>query len=831
MTSDLNGKKTEQFSVHQLRHDSDAAVDNFRPAPHAEGTPGDGPAVAWRVRFTPAADPGLQFALEINGDIVLGRSTGTQEQNDLIDLNAYGADTMGVSRRHLMIRPTATNLFIVDQGSTNGTFRNGRSIGSHTPYSLVDGDVITLGKLPLLVKIVDRPSLPASLTREKMDVTDAMIQIAKAITSQLDLDDVLNQVAETARALTAAGETGIWLVDEESGELLLEAQRGIGDERVRRTRLPIGKDTLAGEALRTTKPVRASRNPGEDEIKLKTGYFVDAVVYVPITLGGVTFGVLSAAHRETGMRFSANDERLLEAIADFAAIAIQNARQYHRTDAALERRVKEVSALNQLTFTLSSSLNLNKVYDVLVEQVNKHWPAEAVELYLIDEENERLRRHMPGSQDNGTRYYAMSEGRYRGLVGEVLRTGTLLFTNNVQQEKGFLAAIDAPDIDVPSSMICAPLRVQNRIVGVLTVLNKIDGPFTEDDASRLRAFASPMATAVENARLYAESERRRKAIEATAQTLPEPLLILDEKGRLLVANKAADGLLRANLSDLFEAISRGVGRTTEVSVGDATFLSTAQHIEGVGTIVVMQDITYVKKLEADRSDFMHAMSHDMRNPLTSIIGYTEVMDRTLHVDERFTIYLDRIRMAADRMLEMVTQLLRTVDAEIYEQLEWKPCALQPIMSKVVDDVEGMALSKSISVRMEVDGDPYEILADANRLYHAILNLVENAVKYSPPESSVTVAAKFAAEGAVIDIADEGPGIPEDDLPRIFEKYYRGRASSSEKGTGLGLAVVRTIIEAHGGKVSARNRPRGGAQFTINLPLAPPLAGKTSAIVA
>lgn len=831
MGGDSQNKDTKHFNIGPEPVEPESSAGLFRPFPHKKGIPEGEPDVAWRVSFTPATDPSQQFGLEINGEVILGRRVRSPESDELVDLNFCGAATLGVSRQHVMLRPTATNLFIVDLGSTNGTYRNGRSIGSHTPYSLVDGDIVTLGKLPLLVKIAERPSLPANLETEKIDVTEAMVQIAKAITSQLDLDDVLNQVAETARALTAAGETGIWLVDENSGELLLEAQRGIGDERVRRKLLPSGKDTLAGEALRTKKPVRASRQPGQNELKLRTGYFANAVVYVPITLGGVTFGVLSAAHREAGMRFSANDERLLEAIADFAAIAIQNARQYQRTDAALERRVKEVSALNQLTYTLSSSLDLEKVYDVLVEQVNRHWPVEAVELFVVDEESERLVRHRPGPEQKGSPFYELKDKRLEGLVGEALRSGSLIFSNELQEEEAFVAGIDAPNVAEPKSMVCAPLRVKDRTVGVLTVINKIDGSFTEDDASRLRAFASPVATAVENARLFAESERRRKAIEATAQTLPEPLIILDEMGRLLVANDAAERLLQKSMSDLFGAISSGVGRTTEVAVGEETFLSSAQHVQDVGTIVVMQDITYVKKLEEDRSDFMHALSHDMRNPLTSIIGYTEVMEKTTLSDEKGSLFLSRIRIAADRMLEMVTQLLRTVDAEISEQLEWEPCALPSIMDKVVHDVEGIALSKSIQVRLEVDGDPYEILADANRLYHALLNLVENAVKYSPPETNVTVAATFDTHGTVIDISDEGPGIPEEDLPRIFEKYYRGQAVGSQQGNGLGLAVVRSIIEAHGGKVTARNRPHGGAQFTINLPPEPPNGVLKETVVA
>jgi signal transduction histidine kinase len=771
------------------------------------------------VRFTPATDPNGQFGLEIVGEVVLGRHGEQQEIDDVINLNPFGAEALGVSRRHAMLRPTTTNLFIVDQGSTNGTYRNGRSVGSRTPYSLVDGDVITLGKLPLLVEVVERPSMPESQTQEKVDVTEALVQIAKAITSQLDLDDVLNQVADTARALTAAGETGIWLVDEDTGELLLEAQRGIGDDRIRRMRLSADEDTLVGEVLRTTKPVRASRKPGEDEIKVKTGYLVEALVYVPITLGGVTFGVLSATHREAGAKFSRRDERLLEAIGDFAAIAIQNARLYHRTDAALERRVKELSALNQLTLTLSTALDPNRVYEELVEQINRYWPVEGVRLYLLDENKERLHLHVSGEKDEeeGALHFPLG----RGIVGNVVRTGKLTVANDVSEETHYAPDVDAPALDDLHTLVCVPLQVKERTVGALSLLNKLDGAFTQEDVSRLRAFSSPIATAVENARLYAESERRRRAMQATARTLPEPLIILDESGRLLVANEAAQRLLDTNMSELFEAVSSGVGRTTEVGIGEETYLSTAQHADGVGTIVVMQDITYVKELEEDRSDSMHALSHDMRNPLTSIIGYTQVMERMLPPDEKYDKFLQRIRMSADRMLEMVTQLLRTIDADMEEQIEREPCQLEPIMTKVVRDVEGVAMSKSIGVDVEVDGDPYDILADADRLYHAILNLVENAVKYSPAETKVTLAASFDRKEATIAVRDEGPGIPEADLPHIFEKYYRGAQGSTHPGNGLGLAVVRSVVEAHGGSIAARNRPERGAQFTITLPASSP----------
>ncbi len=805
------GKHTELFGIRSATDLTRAATNvDFEVVPRHKSGSEDGNSPVWRVRFTPATDSNSEFGLEIHDEVILGRQPLTSDRDKLVDLTRNDAEKLGVSRRHLMLRPTTTNLFVVDLGSTNGTFRNGQSIGSHTPYTLVDGDVLTLGKLPLLVEIIERPSLSSNGAANEPDLTSALVQIAKAITSQLNLDEALNQVAETARALTSAGETGIWLVDEFSGELLLEAQRGIGDEKLRRMRLPTDRDTLVGEVLRTTKPVRTSRRPGGDEIKVKTGYLVEALVYVPITLGGVTFGVLSAVHREAGKKFTWRDERLLEAIADFAAIAIQNARLYHRTDEALERRLKELAALNQLSFTLSSSLDLNQVYEVLVEQVNQHWPVEAVQLYLLDEERGALRRHTPAGLE-AEAYFSQE----CGLVGAVSRSGKFLVSNDLQNERELAPEIDAVGVAEPRSMICAPLRVQSRVVGVLALLNKIDGPFTEEDVIRLRAFTNPVATAVENARLYAQSEGRRRAIQATAEILPQPLLILDENGRLLIANQAAQEILQTNMSALFDGISRGLGRTIEVHIDNTTFLSTSEHIEGVGTITVMQDITYVKQLEADRSDFMHALSHDMRNPLTSIIGYTQVMDRTLPPNEEYRSYLGRIRMSAHRMLEMVNQLLQTVDSDTVEKLERQPTDLAAIVSGVIQDVEGIALGKEVRVKYRQEGEPYPVLVDETRLYHAILNLVENAVKYSPEQSEICISLTFSDEETVFRVADEGPGIPQDEIDFIFEKYYRG--STNQPGNGVGLSVVRSVANAHAGSVSAANGEEGGAVFTLILP--------------
>lgn len=782
----------------------------YRPVPFEPMTRELENRPVWRIRLDLATNPQTCLGLDINGEVILGRDLN---ESNVVDLQIFEASSMGVSRQHLVLRPAATHLYAIDLGSTNGTMRNGRPIGVKTPYSLADGDLLTLGQLRLILHIIERPQYQTGVLERKIDLADAMTEIAKSITSQLDPDEVLNQVVDAAMTLTSAGDTSIWLVDEISGDLFLEAQRGIEDEAIRRLRLPIDGESLAGKVVQSGQPLRVWRQPGEEQIKVKTNYLVEALAYVPITLGGVTFGVLAATHRQPGKRFDRRDERLLTAIADFAAIAIQNARVYQATDEALARRYKELSALSEVARAVSSSLDLDKIYEVLIAQVNKHWPVETVLLCLLDETRQHLKAFQAHTSGKDSKPFTITSG----IIGAVAKTGQAIMTNDPAAHSAFDPDVDGVFGIVAQSMISVPLQVQDHVVGVLTLFNKENGQFTKDDLSRLETFANPMATAVENARLFKESERQRAAIQATANTLPQPLLILDDSGSVLVSNQAANRLLETNMAQLFEGISRGVGRTDEIVVGEQTFLSTAEHLPDVGTIVVMQDITYVKKLEADRSDFLHMLSHDLKNPLTAITGWKALLERTTELDARSTRYLNQIGVAVDRMLEMIAQLLDTVTHETALKLSLKPCDFDTVLGHVLKDVSGGALHKTISIRTATRGTPYLIMADENRLYHMVLNLVDNGVKYSPRNTELAVLIDYTEQGLLIRVQDEGPGIPEDDLPHIFDKYFRGTTAKMQPGSGLGLSAVWGIAKAHNGVVKVANRPEGGAEFSVLLP--------------
>jgi hypothetical protein len=282
-------KTTEELD--KLATESDIL---YRPFPHPMEAKEAQRNPVWRIRFEVAKDPDKLFGLDINDDIIFGRGNDTPE---VFDLNPYGASKQGVSRLHLMLRPTPNKLLAIELGSLNGTLRNGRAMGRKIPYSLMSGDKLALGRFELVVHIVDRPRSQTTWLARELNLADAMTEIGQAITSQLELEEVFNQVTETAHALTAAGETSIWLIDEQTGELLLEAERGVEDERIRRMRIPIDLGTPAGRVIESGESLRMSRQPDEAQIKVKTDYLVEALIYIPIKLGRVAFGVLSAVHR------------------------------------------------------------------------------------------------------------------------------------------------------------------------------------------------------------------------------------------------------------------------------------------------------------------------------------------------------------------------------------------------------------------------------------------------------------------------------------------------------------------------------------------------------
>jgi K+-sensing histidine kinase KdpD len=491
----------------------------------------------------------------VNGEVPLGRNT--DPATAIFD--PAQADQFGVSRRHGLLRPTESHLYLLDLGSTNGTGVNGHSIGVNVPYSLTNGDIIRLGRLEFVLKIIQRPDTKPQESRDraKRDKPDSLGSIACTISSHLELDTVLQESMAMMRASTSADEIAIWLVDEYSGELLLQAMQGSHEHGIHRLRL---NDSLAGEVIRTGKPVRVHQDSSSDRIKLKTGYLVSAVIYVPLTVGGVTFGVLSAAHRDAGKMFSDREEQALAFIANITAVAVQNARLYRASQESLTRHIKVVTALR------------------------------------------------------------------------------------------------------------------------------------------------------------------------------------------------------------------------------------------------------------------YALSFDMRNLQKAAQGYAGMLQITSNLDEDSQELTQNVLESVNQMGLLSSRLIESTVLCDDPQLDIAPCDLIDLAAHAIESLLDASEAKSVAVDFQVMGELYLIQADYRLLQRAVLALLDNAIKFSPENGIVRLVLAFSPSGTTIQVHDEGPGIPPEDLPYLFSKYIRGpQMPGIASGLGLGLELARTAVRAHHGSIQGRNREEGGAEFTMHLP--------------
>lgn len=297
---------------------------------------------AWFIRFERIYDA-RQMGLELVGEVKLGRS---DDASDVIVFDPHDAQYLGVSRAHAILRPTKEQLYLVDLGSTNGTRLNGQVIGANIPYSVSNGDQIDLGRMEFIIHIDSRPSVgePSPIGEWELQT-----RIARSILVHLRKSEIFQQALAEMAQYTRASGVSIWLIDEQTGELCLEAGTGTNDLPVRLST----SDSLAGKVLKTNKPIYVNRKRQGDRIKLKTDYFVDAVMYVPLILGRMPIGVMSVVHQESDSWFTDREEKIVTTIADYTAIALQNARQYESTRNGLDRRIHALSSLN---FSLSNDL-------------------------------------------------------------------------------------------------------------------------------------------------------------------------------------------------------------------------------------------------------------------------------------------------------------------------------------------------------------------------------------------------------------------------------------------------------------------------------------------
>jgi len=335
-----------------------------------------------------------------------------------------------------------------------------------------------------------------------------------------------------------------------------------------------------------------------------------------------------------------------------------------------------------------------------------------------------------------------------------------------------------------------------------------------------------------------ELERERSEMTALVASMAEGVIAVDGAGAVTLLNPASRRLLRLGRDaapppalELFrqrpahDAVERALRGTEtaalEVELEERTALLSGHPLPGGGAVLVLHDITGLKHLETVRRDFVANVSHELKTPLTVIRGYAETLAAEEVPADVRRDFMSKVLANARRMQQLVDDLL---DLSRIESRAWSPqperLALKPLVEEVWSSLKPRADAAQLTFTSRVGGAT--LYADPQGARQVVLNVLDNAVRYTPPGGHVTVAAATEADGTRIEITDTGVGIPGEHLPRIFERFYRVDPARSRElgGTGLGLAIVKHLVEAHGGRVEALSTLGDGTTIRIFFPEPP-----------
>lgn len=501
-----------------------------------------------------------------------------------------------------------------------------------------------------------------------------------------------------------------------------------------------------------------------------------------------------------------------------------------RQTGALEKRVNELETLAQVGQAVTAELDLDRVLTTVVETAVSYCEAEEGSLLLLDEASGELyMRAGKNFQDEFVTTFRLPVEDT--LAGGVIRSGDAVMVNPDSPHKILTSYL-------VYSVIYVPLKVHGGTIGVLGVDNRSKGsPFDQQHLTFLSALADYAAIAIDNAQLYSNTEIERSKLESILTQIDDGVLVLDEAGAVILANhtvRKAFDLGEINLqgqkleavftkNDLIDAVLGKVEAPLLPEIeaeGGHIYNIQATDIPGVGRVAAFHDITYLKELDRVKSDFVNAVSHDLRSPLTAIVGYVELIERLGEVNDKQAECIQRVQTSVDAITALITDLLDLGRIEVGLDEKIEVLDFASILDPALEAIAGQMAEKGQQCRTDYQSPLPNIIGDKIQLRQLVDNMLGNAVKYTPQGGQISLSAKSDDGSLILQVADSGIGIPLQDQPRIFDRFYRASNTPQEvHGTGLGLAIVKTIVENHRGRIWVESSQEKGSTFTIVFPAA------------
>jgi len=565
-----------------------------------------------------------------------------------------------------------------------------------------------------------------------------------------------------------------------------------------------------------------------------------SAICVPLLAREKLVGVLTLVHIKTDA-FTNEQFQLMQAIADQAGIAVLNARLYTES----QRQARVMTALAEGAAAMNASLRMEDVYQRVLIQAMQALAVETVALGMIEGERIVFRAaagHNAGNILGGT----MDLGK--GIAGIVAREGRGVVVPDVSKDKIF-NSVDRPWGIVMRSILVAPIQSQGRVIGILEAINPISKTFDPDALLVMTGIGGLAGTTIQNAQLFERLQDAHKRYRDLFEESIDPIAITDWDGRILEANRqvsllsgytseelhemSIDQLHEVNWSRTgmeFEFLRNDQTHSYESSIHkqDDTHIPIEVHVrrvefEATDSIQwILRDITERKELDGLREDLTSMIYHDLRSPLANIVSSLDVIATMVPDEERETV-LSILKIAensTDRIQRLVSSLLDVSRLE-----SGQPVADQvlietlPLIQRTLQDVEPSVKGRRQVIIGKLPDDLPPIWVDGDMARRVLVNLVENASKYSPNDTAIEVGASAEDGWLHFWIKDQGSGIPASEQDHIFDKFTRLRGKGKAGGLGIGLAFCRLAVMGHGGRIWVESEADNGSTFHFTFPIA------------
>lgn len=517
----------------------------------------------------------------------------------------------------------------------------------------------------------------------------------------------------------------------------------------------------------------------------------------------------------------------------------------------VDRRTVEFAVISDISRALSSTLNIQQIYQLLTGPIRQTLNVETLSIGLIEPVSgdiifvEKLFGPM------FERLPPVRLKRGQGIAGWVAENKEPVIIADAYSDQRFFSGVDRRSGFRTHSMICIPLQVDERTIGILQAINRQFGRFSEHDLALMQALGGPLAAAIENANLHAVVLAEKRRIETLFTSMSEGLATVNRDGIITRANSAFASMIYSELDQvegqslyarvrprqadvqalvarllsgkeeyvqLATDIPRDDGRTLPVLISGAPVQNDAGEVDEA--ILVFSDLTQIREVERMRDDLFQGIIHELRTPLATILMYSRLLREGKAHGDKAERFLGVIERESDRLQRMVRQMLDLAKLEAREmQRSPEPVWLNPVLEELMPPLAERAVQKGLLFRQRIEAELPPVLGSQDVFHMVFKNLIDNAIKFTP-SGSVQVTARRDNGQVVIEVSDEGIGIPTEAMNNLFKRFYRTQTAVERgiAGTGLGLYMVKENLRNYNGQIMVQSTLGKGTTFVVRLPI-------------